>query len=189
MSDIRMTRISHIGLKVRNLEKAVRFYEGFGFRPTGPVWGPNTSSLIKHGAAFMRLGEDHQTVVLFPVPGAEADTGDTPPLIGMEHFALQVEELEDFLFVLAHIKKEGIRVVRGPILHGPLPEPSGDDFAAGSGSLSIYILDPDGHKIEIHYGFTQIKDEGRYMKALRALGMLPAGKAEATDETRVVQAA
>ena len=125
---IQTTKLGHIVLRVRDLERSERFYtEVLGLRKTGEVPGlmaffsaqPNPDS---HDLALMRLGPDA------PDPN--------PRAVGLYHFAYQVESEKALAEAYRALREAGVPIV-GSADHGV--------------SKGIYILDPDGIEIEITY--------------------------------------
>ena len=125
---IQTTKLGHIVLRVRDLERSTRFYtEVLGLRKTGEVPGlmvffsaqPNPDS---HDLALMRLGPD--------APDAD------PRRVGLYHFAYQVESEEALAEAYKTLREAGVPIV-GTGDHGV--------------SKGIYIRDPDGIEIEITY--------------------------------------
>ena len=105
--------------------------------------------------AFMRFTDDHHNIVLFGLPeGSDPDslsTGiDTTKRkdVGLNHVAFQVDEREDWLNALDHVRSCGIEFVSGPYVHGHEAQDD-EGFIGGSGSHAFYFLDPDGNRIEI----------------------------------------
>jgi catechol 2,3-dioxygenase-like lactoylglutathione lyase family enzyme len=114
--------ISHIAMKVSDLDRAVRFYEeAFGTRPyfrgerTAQVLGPGPTDVI----AFELL------------PGGAAEAG------GLIHFGLRLTSPEALDGVLRRVLSAG----------GVLRERG--DF--GDNQPYAFILDPEGYEIEIWY--------------------------------------
>lgn len=125
---IATTKLGHIVLRVRDLERSERFYtEVLGLRKTGEVPGlmsffTTQNSTDSHDLALMRLGPDA------PDPD--------PKRVGLYHFAYQVESEEALADAYRTLREAGVPIV-GSADHGV--------------SKGIYLLDPDGIEIEITY--------------------------------------
>jgi catechol-2,3-dioxygenase len=125
---ITATKLGHIVLRVRDLERSKRFYtEVLGLRPTGEIPGvmaffSTQNNPDSHDLALMRLG-----------PGASDPRADA---VGLYHFAYQVESEDALAKAYQTLREAGVTIV-GAGDHGV--------------SKGIYILDPDGIQIEITY--------------------------------------
>ncbi|MCH7719035.1 MAG: VOC family protein [Chloroflexi bacterium] len=122
------TKLGHIVLRVRDLERSERFYtQVLGLRKTGEVPGKmvffsTQGNADSHDLALMRLGADA------PAPD--------PARVGLYHFAYQVESEEALAQAHLALREAGVPIV-GSADHGV--------------SKGIYLLDPDGIEIEITY--------------------------------------
>jgi len=125
---IQTSKLGHIVLRVRELERSERFYTGvLGLRKTGEIPGvmaffTTQDNADSHDLALMRLGPD--------APDAN------PQAVGLYHFAYQVPSEEALADAYRTLKEAGVPIV-GTGDHGV--------------SKGIYILDPDGIEIEITY--------------------------------------
>ena len=122
------TKLGHIVLRVRDLERSTRFYtEVLGLRKKGELPGimaffTTESNSDSHDLALMQVGPDA------PDPN--------PRGVGLYHFAYQVESEEALAEAYRTLQEAGVPIV-GSADHGV--------------SKGIYILDPDGIEIEITY--------------------------------------
>ena len=129
---INTTKLGHIVLRVRDLERSKRFYtDVLGLRLTGEVEGvmaffSTQSSSDSHDLALMRLG-----------PNA---SDPDPNRVGLYHFAYQVGSEGALAEAHKTLQDAGVPIVG-----------SGDHGV----SKGIYILDPDGIDIEITYEVPQ----------------------------------
>jgi catechol 2,3-dioxygenase len=125
---IQTTKLGHIVLRVRDLERSERFYtDVLGLRKTGEMPGlmaffSTQGSTDSHDLALMRLGPDA------PDPN--------PRAVGLYHFAYQVESEKALAEAYRTLQEAGVPII-GTGDHGV--------------SKGIYILDPDGIEIEITY--------------------------------------
>lgn len=125
-----ISRINHVGLRVRSLERAKSFYEKLGFNfIAGPI-GPEPVAIMEHPTGIninfiLNASNDASPGnVLMDVP--EKHTGFT-------HIAL---EITDKKAVELHLKEAGIPITETVEL------PDGTAF--------FFIRDPDGNVIEFH---------------------------------------
>jgi catechol 2,3-dioxygenase len=126
---IRVERVGHVVLKVRDLERAARFYRD--------VLGLKEVARGSFGAPmafFSATGENHHDLAVYEVgPDAVVPGRQT---VGLLHVALKIgDRLEDLQAARAHLEARGV---------GPLR------FADHQVSQSIYLTDPDGHGIELY---------------------------------------
>ena len=125
-----ITRINHLGLRVKNLGVSRAFFAKLGFEfVVGPI-GPEPVAIMEHPSGvninFILNGSESETLnVLMDVP--KKHTGYT-------HVALEVTDLAAAAQYL-----ESINIV---ITEGPVVTPDGASF--------IFIRDPDDNVIEFH---------------------------------------
>jgi lactoylglutathione lyase len=125
-----ITRINHVGLRIKSLDSSRGFYEELGFVfIAGPV-GPEPVAIMAHpsGATLNLIlnASDGPTLnMLMDLP--EKHTGYT-------HMALEVNDLES---VQKQLKDFDIAVTEGPVT---MP----------GGATSLFIRDPDDNVIEFH---------------------------------------
>jgi lactoylglutathione lyase len=122
--------IAHIGIRVHDLERSVRFYEVLGFRKTaGPV-GPEPVAILHNDA-----GVELNLILNAPSasePNILMDVPEKHP--GITHVALLCP---DILAAKAALEAVGIPLSGGPIQFGP-------------GAKGIFVRDPDRNVIELH---------------------------------------
>ena len=125
-----ITGINHVGIRVKNLEKARHFYEQLGFEfLVGPV-GPEPVAIMEHASGvninfILNADSGIKENILMDIP--EKHTGYT-------HIALDVTDIEA---IENEINKLGIKITEGPIT---LPD----------GGAMLFIRDPDNNVIEFH---------------------------------------
>jgi len=142
-------KVGHLVLNVKDVEASTRFYtEVLGFdiavqRPDG-------------SGTFLTCGEQHHDLALFKAPeGAEPVH---PKGLGLNHFAVNVENLESLREVYQRLQGMGI------------PVRTTDHGMTGS----IYFNDPDGNGIEFYFdtfsnpaeGLAEMRRPGRRNKEL-----------------------
>ena len=125
-----ISRINHVGLRVRSLERTRPYYEKLGFKfIAGPI-GPEPVAIMEHPAGIninfiLNASNDaSQSNVLMDIP--EKHTGFT-------HISL---EITDQKAVELHLKDAGIPITETV----NLPD----------GTVFFFIRDPDGNVIEFH---------------------------------------
>ena len=124
-----ITRINHVGLRVRNLSIAREFYEGLGFRfLAGPV-GPEPVAIVEHDS-----GVNINLILNASENASEANVlmDDETKHTGFTHIAL---EITDAQAVEARLDELGISVT---------------ERVEFEGAKFFFIRDPDGNVIEFH---------------------------------------
>lgn len=127
---VSITGIAHVGIRVHDLERSVRFYELLGFTKTvGPV-GPEPVAILDHPS-----GVELNLVLNAPdanAPNVLMDVPEKHP--GITHIALLCP---DILEAKARLEAAGIALSGGPIEFMP-------------GAKGIFVRDPDRNVIELH---------------------------------------
>jgi catechol 2,3-dioxygenase len=125
---IRVRNVGHVVLKVRDIERAARFYRD--------VLGLKEVARGDFGRpmAFFSTGENHHDVAVMEVgPDAPAPPRDGT---GLYHVALRIgTTLEELRAARAHLEAHGVRDLR---------------LRDHVVSQSIYLSDPDGNNIELY---------------------------------------
>lgn len=108
-----MARITHIALRVDDIEATSRFYETvFGFRHVKTVRRPGKRG--DHISRHLTDGATDLSLLQYESDSAdEADLSGPPPCI--HHFGIEVEDLESYA---AALEKAGAQIVSAP---GKLP--------------------------------------------------------------------
>ena len=122
--------LAHIGIRVHELERSVRFYELLGFAKTAGPIGPEPVAILEHPS-----GLEINLVLNAPnasEPNVLMDVAEKHP--GITHFALLCP---DILAAKAQLEAVGIALSGGPIRFGP-------------GAQGIFVRDPDCNVIELH---------------------------------------
>lgn len=128
---INVMGIDHLNLRVADLDRALRFYTGVvGLREVRRRTAPDGS------VSLLALRAGNCIVFLQPSPGYR------PPeehgRSGLDHYSLEIEA-SDPAGLAVWLRAQGVEIVEGPV------QRSG---AHGEGT-SIYVHDPDGHRIEL----------------------------------------
>jgi lactoylglutathione lyase len=127
---IPITGLAHIGIRVHDLERSVRFYELLGFTKTAGPIGPEPVAILEHPS-----GLELNLVLNAKIanePNILMDVPDKHP--GITHFALLCPDILD---AKTRLEAAGIPSSGGPIQFGP-------------GMKGIFVRDPDRNVIELH---------------------------------------
>jgi lactoylglutathione lyase len=125
-----ITRINHVGLRVRSLEVTRNFYEQLGFKfLIGPI-RPEPVAVMEHPSG----------ININFILNASADAADNNILMdvpekhtGFTHIALEINDLEAVQKKLAELEIATTEIVQLP-----------------DGGVLTFIRDPDGNVIEFH---------------------------------------
>jgi catechol 2,3-dioxygenase-like lactoylglutathione lyase family enzyme len=144
---VTIRRLSHLGLCVSDLERALAFYrDGLGFAEVSRLRfaDPGTHKLLGLPGAVLEavyLRRDGATLELlhFPQPGTQLAAGPRPMnQVGLTHLSFLVSDLGG---VLAKLRALGATVLDATRLDG-----------TEKGSNAIFVTDPDGTRIELVEG-------------------------------------
>src|SRR2546423_2362631 len=121
---IAIERVDHIGIRVRDLDRAMAFYRVLGFELARRATGDDVAIVRnEHGVelnlVFNANAGDPAANILMDVP-------DKFP--GYTHIALRVASIPA---TLAALKANGIAITQGPVSFGE------------SGQVSVFVRDPD----------------------------------------------
>ena len=125
-----ITRINHVGLRVKDLTTSREFYEKLGFIfLVGPV-GPEPVAIMEHASGvninfILNAAKSENINMLMDIPVKHT---------GYTHIALEVTDLNS---VQSTLNKLQITITEGPV---KIPD----------GSMFIFIRDPDDNVIEFH---------------------------------------
>lgn len=141
----RPTKLGHLVLKVRDIQKSLAFYTG--------VVGLQVSDWIDGNMVFLRCGEDHHDLALLQLPeGHEAIPSGHFPAV--EHFSYRVGTIAEMELITAMLVARGIEIDRGLGRHGP-----------GENTFIVF-KDPDGNNVEFYSDMTQITVPSPYKPAV-----------------------
>jgi catechol 2,3-dioxygenase len=136
-SPVRIRKLGHVVIQVRDLERSVKFYtEVFNFR---------VSDRNPEGGVFLTSVGDHHTVGLFPSAGDAAATpakGD----VRLHHFAMEVGSVEELFEIRAYLRERGV-----PIAF--------EGRRRLGGHTSVEFLDPDGYHLELYCDMDQLRPD------------------------------
>jgi lactoylglutathione lyase len=129
-SPIPILGLAHIGIRVHDLERSVRFYELLGFSKTAGPMGPEPVAILEHPS-----GVEVNLVLNAPSanePNVLMDVPEKHP--GITHVALLCP---DIATAKERLETAGIPLSGGPIRFGPRDQ-------------AIFVRDPDRNVIELH---------------------------------------
>lgn len=150
-----ITRLGHVGIAVRDLDRSVRFYdEMLGIRLTERFdYGEDDAG---HGVsvvagAFSRVDSTHHCISFFVLRDQNDDLNSgnegPPSRLGLHHIAFELPTPESLLSLYRKLKEAGVPIVnarRG----GPGNQPR------------FYARDPDGNLLEFYWGIDSIGWDG-----------------------------
>lgn len=127
---IAVEQVDHIGVRVRDLDAALRFYGVLGFALEVKV--PYDAVAIIRNAAGVELNLVFNANAGDPKANVLMDVPDKYP--GYTHVALRVQSIADTITAL---NEHGIRITQGPVSFGR------------DGHVSVFVRDPDRNVIEL----------------------------------------
>src|SRR5512134_2259864 len=138
-SPVRIRKLGHVVIQVRNLERSLKFYtEVFNFR---------VSDRNPEDGVFLTSVGDHHTVALFPSAGEAAATPSKDD-VRLHHFAMEVGSIDELFEIRSYLRERGVPIVF-------------EGRRRLGGHTSIEFLDPDGYHLELYYDMDQIPPGGR----------------------------
>ena len=156
-----ISRVGHVGIQVTDVDSSIRWYrDTLGLTLTGR-WPMGESGAM----AFMRFNDDHHNIVLFTHPTTVTEENRNAGYNALQHIALEVSDRDEWLKALADLKRKGVRIVQGPLIHGPEGGSGPGNAFGGSGSRSFYFLDPDGNRLEIYTDMMKVPDGEQFPRA------------------------
>jgi lactoylglutathione lyase len=127
---ISIRKVDHIGIRVKDLDRALEFYRVLGFELH---WKDRNDAV-----AIIKNGHDVEINLIY---NATTDYGGKNILMdaadkypGFTHVALQVDSIKA---VLATLREHNIRITQGPVSLG------------GPNDVSVFVRDPDSNVIEL----------------------------------------
>ncbi len=127
---VAIERVDHIGIRVRDLDRALAFYGVLGFELHHKVTFDAVAIIKNRAGVEINLiinanAGDPASNILMDVPEKFA---------GYTHVALRVASIAD---TLAALKANDIKITQGPVKFGE------------DGGVSVFIRDPDRNVIEL----------------------------------------
>jgi lactoylglutathione lyase len=130
MSEITIERVDHIGIRVRDLDRAMAFYEALGFKLLHRVTF-DPVAIVKN-AAGVEINLILNANAGDPATNILMDIGEK--YAGYTHVALRVTSIPD---TVAALKRHNIQITQGPSKFGE------------DGGVSVFVRDPDRNVIEL----------------------------------------
>ena len=127
---IAIERVDHIGVRVRNLDRALAFYRVLGFAMVRRAEGDDVA--IIRNAHGVELNLVFNANAGDPAANILMDVRDKFP--GYTHIALRVASIPE---TIAALKENGIQITQGPVSFGE------------TGQISLFVRDPDRNVIEL----------------------------------------
>lgn len=155
-SPVRIKRLGHVVIQVRNLERSVRFYtEVLNFRKSDDA---------TDGGVFLTAIGDHHTIGLFPSDGDNAEI-PAKGAVRLHHFAMQVDSMDELFEIRAYLQERGVPIVW-------------EGRRRLGGHTSVEFLDPDGYHLELFCDMDQIPPGSRARPAD------PRGRLDSLEKSR-----
>lgn len=141
-----MTKAHHTGISVRSLDKSVNFYKNYlGFEEVFS-WNPRAEYIgvltgypeVDLNATILRMpGVDVYLEILQygNVELKEIDHGNANP--GIAHLAFFVDDVDEWHRILT---EKGVKSVSAPVT---------PTIGPNKGGRAIYLIDPDGIRVEL----------------------------------------
>src|SRR5580765_7903522 len=123
MAPISIAGNAHVGIRVHDLDRSMRFYELLGFTKTAGPMGPEPVAILDHPS-----GVEINLVLNAPAASAPNVLMDTPDRhAGITHIALLCSDIEA---ARRQLEAAGIPLSGGPVQFGPR-------------ARGIFVRDPD----------------------------------------------
>ena len=124
----RITRVGHLVLRVKDVERSRRFFE--------EVLGLPVVAQNERGMVFFSTDakDNHHMLALMPGP-KDAATSPTPDQIGMHHVSFELGSFAELQQAWRRLKEKDVRI-DNTVYHGI--------------TKSIYFFDPDGNRLEVY---------------------------------------
>ena len=140
MQEVAIERVDHIGIRVRDLDRALAFYRVLGFALSHRATGDDVA--IVKNARGVELNLIFNANAGEPADNILMDMPKKYP--GYTHVALRVASIPA---TIAALRENGIAISQGPVKFGE------------DGNVSVFVRDPDRNVIELR-GRDQSEVEG-----------------------------
>jgi lactoylglutathione lyase len=127
---IEVSRVDHVGVRVRDLERSLRFYAILGF--TLHAKATNDAVAIVPNAHEVELNQVYHANAGDPGRNILMDIAEKHP--GYTHLAFRVASIKATIEAL---RANGIRITQGPVSFGR------------DGHVSVFVRDPDMNVVEL----------------------------------------
>jgi lactoylglutathione lyase len=122
--------VDHIGIRVKDLERAMAFYSLLGFKLDSKA--TNDAVAIVRNGAGVELNLVYNANAGDPAKNIQMDVSEKYP--GYTHVALRVASIRDVILAL---REHGVRITQGPVSFGR------------DGHVSVFMRDPDMNVVEL----------------------------------------
>ena len=139
---ITIERVDHIGIRVRDFERAMAFYRVLGFELRHKVEFDDVAIITNDRDVEINLilnAKTDEPNILMDVPDKHA---------GYTHVALRVASIAE---TIAALKASGIVITQGPVSFG------------ADGGVSVFVRDPDRNVVELRGGNENLDGVTRYV--------------------------
>ena len=127
--------VGHVVLRVRDLDRSVKFYEMLGFKKVAELGG--------RMAFFTATGRNHHDLALMDV--GESAPSPAPNAVGLYHVAIRLPSDEHVRAAFHSLASSGA-TIEGASDHGV--------------SHSLYIRDPDGIELDLYADVPGWEEQG-----------------------------
>jgi len=127
---IDIERVDHIGVRVKDLERAKKFYEIFGFKQVSVA--DNDAVVVIKNAQDVELNLIYNATTENDGKNILMDVDDK--FAGYTHVALRISSVLD---TLKELQERDITITQGPVAFGR------------DGHVSLFLRDPDRNVIEL----------------------------------------
>ena len=161
VDSLKVIKCQHVSLEVSDVDVSLKFYRDFLGLKLSERHYAYENPAIPFEMAFMRLGKQHHDLVLTHNPNRKyTKKNDDNSPAGIHHFAFECATRDSFLFYLSKAKEMNLKIVRGPVIHSSFHKKGDGTWGENE---SFYVLDPDGHRIEIFCNLANINEDGDYI--------------------------
>jgi lactoylglutathione lyase len=127
---IQIERVDHIGIRVKDVNVAMKFYDVLGFKFINKAQGDDVTIIRNPEGVEINLVHNSNDA-----NGGKNILMDVPVKYpGYTHVALRVASVKD---TIAALKDNGIVITQGPVKFGE------------DGGVSVFVRDPDRNVIEL----------------------------------------
>jgi catechol 2,3-dioxygenase-like lactoylglutathione lyase family enzyme len=150
----------HVALEVADMDQSIAFYRKFMGMKLTERHPAGENPAIPVELAFLRLHSQHHDLVLAHDPDRAYVARDRKAgPVGIHHYAFECADRQSWLGLLDRATEMGLKIVRGPVLHSA-SQPGGD--GSWGETESFYVLDPDGHRIELFCEMGFVDQNGQF---------------------------
>lgn len=139
-SPVRIRKLGHVVYRVRDIERAVKFYtEILNFR---------VSDRNERGMVFLNACGDHHTIGLVQAEAGETAQFPNSKELGLSHFAMEVASLDELFEIREFLRAKGVPI-------------TGEGRKGPGCNIELSFRDPDGYALELYCSMDQIGPNNR----------------------------